>query len=184
MAEYYLISQLPSLDGISENTPLPVNEEQFLELCNRHLSKKALSELNNLTLIPSKDYNKSSSALVEKWNDNERTLRFIMAKARAEKMNKQANDISQAVSIVLLNTVRTAVEIDNPMEAEIFLFKYRLDFLESLRPMDSFSDEYIYYYSLKLKLLERMRKFNLQSGENAYRKIYNSIMSEDKTEVI
>jgi hypothetical protein len=70
------------------------------------------------------------------------------------------------------------------MEAEKFLFKYRLDFLESLRPMDSFSDDYIYYYGLKLKLLERMRKFNLQSGENAYRKIYNSIMSEDKTEVI
>ncbi len=29
MAEYYLISQLPSLDGISENTPIPITEEQF-----------------------------------------------------------------------------------------------------------------------------------------------------------
>ena len=41
MAEYYLISQLPSLDGISENTPLPIDEERFFELCGQHLGKKA-----------------------------------------------------------------------------------------------------------------------------------------------
>ena len=40
MAEYYLISQLPSLDGISENTPLPITEERFTELCNRFLGEK------------------------------------------------------------------------------------------------------------------------------------------------
>lgn len=184
MAEYYLISQLPSLDGVSENTPMPVNEVQFLELCNRFLNKKALAELNKLTLIPSRNYEKSSSALIEKWNDGERTLRSVLAKLRADKMNRQTDDVSQSVSPVLLQTARTAVEIDNPMEAEKFLNKYRLDFLESLRPMDSFSEEFIYYYGLKLKLLERMRKFDLLSGENAYRKIYDSIMSEDKTEVI
>ena len=184
MAEYYLISQLPSLDGVGENTPMLVNEVQFLELCNRFLNKKALAELNKLTLIPSRNYEKSSSALIEKWNDSERTLRSVLAKLRADKMNRQTDDVSQSVSPVLLQTARTAVEIDNPMEAEKFLNKYRLDFLESLRPMDSFSEEFIYYYGLKLKLLERMRKFDLLSGENAYRKIYDSIMSEDKTEVI
>jgi hypothetical protein len=50
--------------------------------------------------------------------------------------------------------------------------------------MDSFSEEFIFYYGLKLKLIGRMRKFNSANGEAAYRKIYDSIMSDDKTEVI
>ena len=36
MAEYYLISQLPSLDGISDGMPLPIGEERFLEFYDRY----------------------------------------------------------------------------------------------------------------------------------------------------
>ena len=184
MAEYYLISQLPSLDGLSENTPIPVTENQFFELCSRFLGKKALDELNKITLIPSKTYKKSSSALIEKWNEGERNLRLALAKLRADKMNKDFDAVMQAFPADLLQAVRTAIEIESPMEAEKFLNRCRLEFLETLRPMDSFSEEFVFYYCLKLKLLGRMRKFDTHSGETAYRKIYDSIMSEDKTEVI
>lgn len=184
MAEYYLISQLPSLDGISENTPIPVTEKQFFELCSRFLGKKALAELNKLTLVPSRNYEQSSSALIEKWNEGERDLRLALAKLRADKMNKHFDAGIQSFSVGLLQAARTAIETESPMEAEKFLNRYRLEFLETLRPMDSFSEEFVFYYGLKLKLIERMRKFDLQSGETAYRKIYDSIMLEDKTEVI
>lgn len=184
MAEYYLISQLPSLDGINENSPLPVTTERFNELCHRFLNKKAQSELEKLTLSPQRTPEKSNSVLIESWNDGERNLRLALAKLRAEKLNKQFSTQNQSFSPVLLQAVRTAVEIDNPMEAEKFLNKYRLDFLETLRPMDSFSEEFIFYYGLKLKLIERIRKFDTQSGENAYRNIYNSIMNNDRAEVI
>ena len=63
MAEYYLISQLPSLDAIGENSPIPITQEQFLELCNRFLNKKAVKELENLTLVPSLEQEKTSSEL-------------------------------------------------------------------------------------------------------------------------
>ena len=184
MAEYYLISQLPSLDGLSENTPMPVTENQFFELCSRFLGKKALDELNRITLIPSKTYKKSASALIEKWNEGERNLRLALAKLRADKMNKNFDTVTQSFPAGLLQALRTAIEIESPMEAETFLNRYRLEFLETLRPMDSFSEEFVFYYCLKLKLLERIRKFDTHRGETAYRKIYDSIMSEDKTEVI
>lgn len=184
MAEYYLISQLPSLDGINENTPIPVTDKQFFELCSRFLGKKALAELNKLTLVPSRNYEKSSSALIEKWNEGERNLRLSLAKFRADKMNKHFNSETQSLPAGLSQAARTAIEIESPMDAEKFLNRYRLEFLETLRPMDSFSEEFVFYYGLKLKLIERMRKFDTQSGETAYRKIYDSIMSEDKTEVI
>ncbi len=184
MAEYYLISQLPSLDGISDNTPLPITSERFEELCQRFLGKKSYTESEKLTLTPPRNPEKSSSVLVEKWNDGERSLRLALAKLRADKMNKHFDTEIQSFSPALLQAVRTAAEIESPMEAEKFLNKYRLDFLESLRPVDSFSEEYVFYYGLKLKLLERIRKFDSESGEAAYRNIYNSIMNGDRSEVI
>ncbi len=184
MAEYYLISQLPSLDGISENTPLPVTEERFLELCQRFLGRKAQNELKNLTILPPRNPEKSASAVVEKWNEGERQLRLALAKLRADKMNKHFDAEIQTFPAGLLQAAKTAIEIESPMEAEKFLNSYRLGFLESLRPMDSFSEEFVFYYGLKLKLVERIRKFDKTSGENAYRNIYNSIMDENRSEVI
>ncbi len=184
MAEYYLISQLPSLDGISESTPLPITEERFTELCRRFLGKKAKRELENLTLSPSRNPEKALSSLVEKWNDGERNLRLVLAKLRADKMDKHFDADNQSFPVGLLQAARTAVEIESPMEAEKFLNRYRLDFLETLRPMDSFSEEFVFYYGLKLKLIERIRKFDTESGEAAYRNIYGSIMDGDRSEVI
>ncbi len=184
MAEYYLISQLPSLDGINENTPLPITSERFEELCNRFLGKKSQGESKKISLAPSRNPEKSSSALIERWNEGERNLRLALAKIRAEKLNKHFDADIQSFSPVLLQAVRTAVEIESPMEAEKFLNKYRLDFLETLRPMDSFSEEFVFYYGVKLKLIERIRKFDAESGEVAYRNIYNSIMNGERSEVI
>ena len=184
MAEYYLISQLPSLDGLSENVPMPITEERFFELCERFLSKKLQEQLKKLTLMPSRDYEKSESSLVEKWNEGERKLRLVLAKARAEKMKKQFEINENSIPVELQQAVREAVEIENPMEAEKFLNKYRLEFLESLRPMDSFSEDFVFYYGLKLKLISRIKQFDTERGETAYKNIYSSIMNGERLEVI
>lgn len=184
MAEYYLMSQLPSLDGIGENVPVPITEARFLELCGRFLSSKAKREVENITLIPSLTAEHSSSSLITAWNDGERTLRLALSKARAEKMAKQSDTDNVMFPVELVRTAVAAVEAESPLEAENFLFQYRLNFLESLRPTDIFSEEYVYYYALKLKLLLRARKFDTHLGETAYRNIYNSIMSGDKLEAI
>jgi hypothetical protein len=187
MAEYYLISQLPSLDGISENMPLPITEERFVELCHRFLSKGAKNELDKLSLTPMRNPDKSSSALIRAWNEGEKNLRLILAKLRAEKIKKSfdsENAENKSLPNGLVQAAHTAVESENPMDAEKILSNYRLDFLESLRPMDSFSEEYIYYYSLKLKLLSRIRQFDTESGEAAYRNIYSSVMNGDRLEAV
>ena len=81
-----------------------------------------------------------------------------------------------------IKVASTATEIENPMEAEKYLNSYRLEILESLRPMDSFSEDYIFYYGLKLKLLLRIRQFDTKSGEKAYKNIYDSILNGDRLE--
>ena len=184
MAEYYLISQLPSLDGVSDNVPLPITEERFTELCRRFLSSKILHELESLSLAPSRCPQKSSYALVEKWNEGERTLRLALAKLRADKMGKSFESEVYSFPPNLLQAARAAVEFESPMEAEKFLNRFRLALLEELRPMDGFADEYIFYYGLRLKLLLRVRQFDTEAGEAAYRDIYNSILYRDRLEAL
>ena len=185
MAEYYLISQLPSLDGLSENVPMPITEERFFELCERFLNKKVQNELKKLTLMPSRECEETGSAFLNKWNEGERNLRLVLGKIRADKMNKAFDaEKIQSAPVELLQVAREAIEIENPLEAEKFLNKYRLEFLESLRPMDSFSEDFVFYYGLKLKIISRIKQFDKESGETAYNNIYSSIMSGERLEVI
>ncbi len=182
MSEYYLISQLPSLDGIGENMPLPITEERFFELCNELSGKRIQNEINKITLLPSKTYEKSSSFVIENWNKGERNLRLALAKVRADKMKKSFDIENNVLSNELIKIADTAIEIESPMDAEKFLNSYRLEFLETLRPMDNFSEEFVYYYGLKLKLISHIRQFDTNAGEIAYRNIYNSIMNGDRLE--
>ncbi len=183
MNQYYLIAQLPSLDFLSDSAPLPITEECFYELCNRFLGKKAFEELSKLSLMPSRKPSKSSSALIRAWNDGERSLRLNLAKVRAEKLKKSFDeDIDEDDR--LMQVAKTAVSYTDPLEAEKYLNGYRMGFLESLKPADNFSEDSLYLYALKLKLLNRIRQFDEAKGEAAYNNIYDSIINGDRPEVI
>ena len=184
MAEYYLISQLPSLDGVSENSPIPITEERFYELCDSLLGKKAKNALKKLTLSPPRSCEDSGSGLIDAWIESERFLRLALGKARAEKMKKPFDAGDGILPVEHVKMASAAMEIENPMEAEKYLNRYRLELLETLRPMDSFSDEYLQYYLIKLKLLTRIRQFSKKLGKSAYKNIYNSILNGDRLEAI
>ena len=182
MAEYYLISQLPSLDGLSENTPVPISEERFADLCGSLLGPKTLGELKKLTLVPSKEPDPAGSSLVRAWNEGERQLRFALGKARADKMGKAFDLPNEVLPVEACKAANAAAEIENPLEAENFLLQYRLRFLETLRPMEPFSEEFLFYYALKLKLILRIRRFDSAVGAATYKNIYNSVLNGDRVE--
>lgn len=182
MAEYYFISQLPSLDGLNENAPLPISEERFAELCNRFLGKRLRDAVKKLTLSPPRNYKSSGYGLIDAWNESERKLRLALGKIRAEKIKKSFDTQNVVLPAEYIKTAITAAEIENPMEAEKYLNKIRLDLLEELRPQDSFSDDYILYYGLKLKLIMRIKQFDKKVGENSYRNIYNFILNGNRLE--
>jgi len=184
MAAYYFIAQLPSLDGIGENMMPPITEERFLELCHRFLPPKALRDLDRLTLLPPRVAEPSDSSLLNAWNEGERDLRLALGKARAEKLKKPFDTENRSFPPDLVKAVGAAIASDSPLEAEKLLNQYRLAFLESLRPMDNFSQDFVYYYGLKLKLILRIRQFDASIGEAAYRTIYSSIVNGDRLEAM
>ena len=101
-----------------------------------------------------------------------------------QKMKKQFDTEDRVLPVEYLKAAGTAIEIDNPMEAEKYLNRFRLEMLETLRPMDTFSEDYIFYYGLKLKLILRIRRFDEESGKEAYKNIYHSILNGDRLEAI
>ena len=183
MNQYYLIAQLPSLEIASETTALPITEERFYELCKSNLGKRAWKALSGLTLAPKRQNEKSGYSFIDKWNQWERTFRLALAGARAEKMKKPFEGETGELSGKMLQTVRQAVEMEDPLEAERYLTRARFDFLETLRPADAFSENMLFYYALKLKLILRIQQFDKVKGQNAYRKIYGSIMYGGDQEV-
>ena len=52
--------------------------------------------------------------------------------------------------------------------------------LEEIKPLDGFSIDAVYAYGLKLLLVERMRKFEVENGKTSYHKIYDTILDGDK----
>ena len=182
MSQVYLMSQLPSLDGVSEHTPPAITEERFLELCHRFLGKKEWEELEKLTLVPEREGTRSSSALIQAWNEGERCLRLALGRARAEKLNKHFEAEESVLPLELVRLVSTAMEQQSPLVAEKLLNDYRLGFLETLRPTDPFGQEFVFYYALRLKLLLRSRQFDAVLGEQAYRNIYRSVVSGEELE--
>lgn len=182
MSQVYLMSQLPSLDAVSEHTPISITEERFLELCHRLLGKREQDELDKLTLAPNREGEKSRSAVIGAWNERERKLRLALGKARAEKLKKPFAVGDTVLPTELLRVAETAVEEESPLAAERFLNTCRLSFLETLRPTDPFGEEFVFYYALKLKLLLRDRAFDAACGEEAYRNIYRSVIGGEEGE--
>ena len=183
MNQYYLIAQLPSLETAGETTALPITEERFFELCESNLGKKAWNALSGLTLVPKRQDKKSGYPFIDKWNEWEKNFRLALACARAEKMKKPFEGGTEEVPDKLLLTVRKAVEMEDPLEAERYLTRARLEFLETLRPADPFSETMLFYYALKLKLIVRIQQFDQRKGQSEYRKIYGSIMYGGDQEV-
>ncbi len=182
MNQYYLISQLPSLDGISNDSPLPISEKRFYELCADFLSKKALRQFNSLTLIPDINQSKTGSSFIDSWNEGERLLRLALATVRAGKMNKSFDNKNISFSPALIQAARAAADNTDPLEAEQTLNKYRLELIEAIRPSDAFCEDAVFYYGLKLKLLSRIKGFDEAEGQKQYKKIYNSIINGEEQE--
>ncbi len=182
MNQYYLISQLPGLDGLDGRAPLPIHVDQFMDVCSRFLGEKSMKVQRQLTLVPNRVVQASGSQLLDSWNQEERQLRLALGNARAAKMKKAFDSGDAQLPVHAVQTAKTAVEMTDPLAAEMYLNQYRIERLNSLRPMDAFCEDSVYFYGLKLMLLERIQKFDTEKGIAAYQNIYDSILNRDNQE--
>ena len=180
MAYYYLVSQLPNISSGESKANLPMNTVQFREVAGRFITPKEKAVLDELSLVPPMELSSTGSAFLDVWYEKERNLRCALAQIRAQKMKKDSFPLPAGCTADIISAARTAVGMDSPLSAEQFLYEYRLRLLDDLRPLDAFSIDAVYAYGLRLMLVERMRKFEVENGKTSYHEIYDTILDGDK----
>lgn len=175
-AYYYLVSQLPNISNVGEKSSLPVTEDSFKEICGRFLSEKEMAVITNLSLIPPRSEESTGSAFLDTWYEKERNLRLALAQIRSQKMKKELVTLPGSCTADIQQIARTAVGMDSPLSAEQFLYDWRIKLLDEIKPIDEFSVDAVYAYGIRLMLVARWRKFDLEKGVESYHKIYDSIL--------
>ncbi len=179
-SQYYLVAQLPAFSTSDTDKKLPITVKRFKELCSRFMSKKSYKMMADLSLLPGYADSSSESVFLNSWYKKERILRIALAIVRAQRMNKDVKTSEVVVSADVLQIARTAVSMDNPYNAELYLNKFRLNVIDSLVPLDTFSEDAVFAYGLRLMLTERIQKFDKERGLASYHKIYDRILGENK----
>lgn len=176
--QYYLVSQLPDISAAGEKSTLPITETYYRDVCSRFLDRKSLAVLARLSLEAPREPVKTGSDFLDRWYEFERCLRYALCQVRAQKMKKDFGPMPVSCTQDIIQAARTAVGMDSPLSAELFLFEYRLSMLDTIQPLDSFSVDAVFAYGIKLMLVERMKKFDKEKGTDSYHKIYDTILGE------
>ena len=184
---YYLVAQLPYLI-YGQN--LPMSPEAFKTMAREAMGSADAAVLDHCTLdpVPLAEGQEGSayarpaphtlSPLVNKWKEWERTLRLHLAQGRAQKLKQEPKDMIQipAYPPDVAAIAKTALFMESPLDAELFLDKARWDAIESFQDINIFSENSVYAYLLKLLLMERRAVFNAEEGLSEYKGLYAAIL--------
>ena len=186
---YYLAAQLPSL---SYGQKPPMSVAAFRELAGQHLGTadkrffdlvdldpEAKKSSENAGLSYAEDARPSGCNFIDQWREWERSLRLNLARQRVRKLAREGVETVQppifpteAVAAV----VKAMTATESPLEAELVLDRARWDAIDVMQGLDYFDRNTIYAYLLKLILLERHEKFNVDKGFAEYKSLYASIL--------
>jgi hypothetical protein len=160
-----------------------MSSRAFLDLCKSLLNDEDREILELCALDPA-DYADSSmpdrSAFINNWRNWERSLKLNLARYRAQRLKREGGPALDPPDYPAdaASAAKTAAAMDSPLEAEIFLDKARWDAIELFQGIDYFSNNTIFAYLLKLRLLERRALFKAEEGFAEYKGLYASIIGE------
>jgi hypothetical protein len=174
---YYLIASLPAIQ-YGDKPPVAYND--FREQCNSMLSQADAALLQFCCYNPKlaiETVQPTGSIFIDLLMSRERTLNLNLAALRAAKQKRPSlgeppHDVPRAEAVA-----KAAFEMDDPLEAEIYIDKSRWGALEDMVGIDYFGVNNVYAYLLKLQLLERRQRFDTEKGFAEYRKLYDSIVN-------
>jgi len=189
MGYYYLGAQLPYL--VYGQKP-PMSSASFKAMAVEQMGADGrLMDFCTLDPDPAGDPRKATyyepalptpSVFINNWKEWERALRLNLAKNRAQKLERSGGSLVDAPAYPpgAALAAKTAMTMESPLEAEIFLDKARWEAIDSFQGLDVFCDDAMYAYLLKLLLMERRAAFIDEDGVNEYKGLYAAILGEVK----
>jgi hypothetical protein len=173
---YYLIPQLPLL---RYGSPPPLSTAAFMERYGPMLDAGDRSliqrycKLGATTTAPAN----TPSSFINAWCKREQALTVALAKLRAAALKRSLPDgVAGNPDADTTALAKTAFEMDNPLEAELYLDKGRWDAIEALVGTEYFSADVVFAYFLKLLLIERRSSFKVEEGFAEYKALYAGIL--------
>ncbi len=184
---YYLVATLPFLQYETEEF---ISSDEFLERCAEQCTASDVAVLNSVRYVP-EHAETSPIAVLNTWYMFERGLRNALARLRGASLSE---DVEKYLRIAdnggdgthvggVEELARNALAETSPLRGEQALQRARWDMLDNLEAGHHFDLEKLIVYLLKLRVLERNRKFNREDGmrvfEETYDKITDSFFDED-----
>ena len=162
---YYLISSLPDLRTDGE---MPMTYDEFLDMCQSHVSESKYELLKNLTL------SSEEGPLLKEWSAFYKNLMGELNYQRSVSLGRPYLT-SYDKDSVIAQTAGAAMAAKNPLEAEKILLECEFDNLDSLVGLHTFDDRYLFGYAIKLKLLERQSCFVQSKGQKEFKRLFDQV---------
>ena len=180
---YYFVATLPWLN-YGEKPPMSSGE--FREQCLAMLSPEDAALIRYCRYDPVmavETVKSTGSNFIDNLMERERTLVLNLAYLRASKLRRPSpgdppHDVPRAEMVA-----KAAVEMTDPLEAEIYIDQCRWGSLDAMVGLDLFGVNNIFAFLLKLQLMERRQLFDAERGQAAYRELYDKILNEYNSRV-
>lgn len=153
---YYLVSSLPYLVFDIEPS---LSEEDFIIECQKWLSLHDLNIMQNLR-IDNMIANSYDIEVIKMWKEFNKEFKKDLAAMRISKKNLYQEKKTSAYKEVF--------EEDTPFLMEKKLERIRWDFINQCELWYDFDINRLTLYFLKLKILERLKKFNKKEGQSIF----------------
>ena len=178
---YYFFAA--TFDPLSYGDEPPISSVEFRELCQKFLSKEDAAFLKFCYYDPKlcmETIKPTGSEFIDNFMQQERGFLELLASLRAKKLGRNIEDSKEINHSTFGDRVcKAASEMDDPLEAELYINKERWSALDELVNISYFEVINIYTYLLKLQLLERKRFFYEAKGTEEYQILYNKIIEKD-----
>ncbi len=168
---YYLLSSLPMLRPQGEP---PMDYTAFLAMCRTAVGSgvyQTLETLETLTVDADK------GPLLSEWGCFYRMLSEELTYQRNVKLGRPcAAPYQRDAGIV--RTVTEAVNAENPLVGERLLLDLEFRRLDDMIGLHNFDEHALYGYAMKLRLLERQRRFRHDAGRRAFDGLMDNIRQQ------
>lgn len=174
------MSTLPVLDPEKE---LNIDENEFLELCATHLTKKDLQLISSLqgNAVDDKSVHNRT---IDAWMEFSTGLQMELAQQRAELLDvpdKESYKRGHIISPLIRETVHRALSSSSPLESERILDAAKFAFLSELETNHHFDITKLIVFYLKLKILIRRQYFDFELGDEEFKRLLSNIKTSIKS---
>ena len=172
---YYLTASLPMLRF--EMTP-PMSSAQFLDACRQSLGANDMEMVETLVSGDIETVGGGNNWLAQ-WRDFLGQVRDTLHGQRVANIegSPEGNKNPVVQDYHIVEVVRTAMQADNPLEAELILMRLYWRKADELSQSHVFDVDTLLTYAIQLGILERKALFTPMEGNAEFKRLFSNLQS-------